>query len=81
LSKFIVKKFLRVPEKSRPNVINWFNIWSQFDPISGPIEDLGCEKKDQIKIKNSHNLLKYVDSQRERILGIYNESQDEGKAS
>jgi hypothetical protein len=81
LSKFTVKKFLRVPEKSRPNVVNWFNIWSRFDPISGPVDGLGCEKKDQFRIKNTHNLLKYVDSQKELIVQIYNENQDEGKAS
>ncbi len=81
LSKFLVKKFLRVPEKTRPNVIHWFNVWSPFDPISGKIEGLGCNAKDQFKIKNTHNLLKYVDSQKDRIIQIYNESQDEGKAS
>ena len=81
LSKFVVKKFLRVPEKTRPNVVNWFNVWSLFDPISGVIDGLGCNKKEQFKIKNTHNLLKYVDSQKERIRQIYNESQDEGKAS
>jgi hypothetical protein len=81
LSKFTVKKFLRVPEKSRPNVINWFNVWSPFDPVSGQIEGLGCKKKDQYKIRNSHNLLKYVHSQKSRILKIYNQNKDEGKAS
>lgn len=81
LSKFMVRKFLRVLEKSRPNVKNWFNVWSRFDPISGEIESLGCDKKDQFKIKNSHNLLNYVDSQKERIIQIYSEKQDEGKAS
>jgi hypothetical protein len=42
LSKGIVKRFLKVPAHSRLNVLNRFNIWSFFDPISGKIEDLGC---------------------------------------
>ncbi|MBY0451239.1 MAG: DDHD family phospholipase [Cyanobacteria bacterium] len=78
LSKFLVKKFLKVPEKTRPNVTNWFNIWGTFDPISGRIDGLGCTVKDQFKIKNSHNLLKYVDSQKARILSLYNETVTEG---
>jgi hypothetical protein len=71
LSKFIVQKFLKVPDKNRPNLMNWFNIWSLFDPISGQVENLGCNTKDQFCIQNSHNLLKYMDSQKTRILQIY----------
>lgn len=71
LSKRIVRQFLKVPEKKRPHVTNWFNIWSPFDPISGQIQDLGCQKKDQFRITNSHNLLNYVRSQKKRILQSY----------
>lgn len=81
LSKFIVRKFLKVYRKARPKLINWFNVWSLLDPVSGKIEDLSCAQKDQFRIRNSHNLLKYVHSQKTRILQIYNASEDSGKAS
>lgn len=74
LSKGLVKRFLKVPDKSRPNVRNWFNVWSFLDPISGKIEDLGCQEQDQFKVQNTHNLLRYVDCQKERILDIYHQA-------
>jgi hypothetical protein len=74
LSKGLVQRFLKVPDKSRPNIINWFNIWSFFDPISGRIDNLECYPKDQFQIQNSHNLLNYVNSQKECILRAYKDT-------
>ncbi len=74
LSKRLVQQFLQVPEKSRPQVVNWFNVWSVLDPISGKIENLGCQAKDQTRIRNTHDFLNYVYSQKKRILGVYQES-------
>lgn len=76
LSKGLVQKFLQVPDISRPQVMNWFNIWSLFDPISGKIEKLGCQAKDQYRIRNTHDFLNYVHTQKKRILGVYQELQE-----
>jgi hypothetical protein len=75
LSKALVRKFLKVPAKARPHIINWFNVWSPFDPISGEIEALGCQAKDQFKIRSTHNLLQYSHSQKDRILALYHSKQ------
>jgi hypothetical protein len=71
LSKEIVQRCLRVPEKCRPLVTHWFNVWSPYDPISGPIDELGCAPQDQYAIKCSHDLWKYTASQKKRILALY----------
>ncbi len=74
LSKTLVCKFLKVPAKSRPAVSHWFNVWSRLDPISGKVKELGCLPEEQFPIKNSHDLLRYVHSQRERILRLYQDN-------
>lgn len=71
LSKRLVQKFLQVTDTSRPQLENWFNIWSLLDPVSGKIQKLGCYAKDQYRIRNTHNLLNYIYTQKKRILGIY----------
>ncbi len=73
LSKSLVRKFLKVPAKSRPAVSHWFNVWSRLDPVSGKIGGLGCLAEEQFKIRNSHDLLRYVHSQRARIQALYEE--------
>lgn len=72
LSKKMVQGFLKVPDKQRPAVNFWFNVWSFFDPVSGKINNLGCAPTDQIHIKNTHILLNYINSQKERILRLFN---------
>jgi hypothetical protein len=73
LSKGLVQKFLQVPDISRPQLENWFNIWSLLDPVSGKIQKLGCYAKDQYRIRNTHNLLNYIYIQKKRILDAYQE--------
>lgn len=77
LSKNLVKKFLRVPNFARPKIAYWFNVYGQFDPIGGRIDGLGCRIKDQFRIPNTHDLLGYVQSQRERILRLYQPNEKE----
>lgn len=74
LSKRIVRNFLRIPNSERPTLANWFNIWSFLDPISGKINQLGCRLKDQFRIRSSHALLSYIESQRHKILSLYQET-------
>lgn len=71
LSKAMVRRFLKVSEKSRPKVKHWLNVWSPLDPISGEIKELGCLPENQFKIRASHSLLGYVHSQASRIMRIY----------
>ncbi len=58
--KALVKKFLKVPDKKRPLVKDWFNVYGDDDPLSGYVEGLGCYRKDQFKIHNTHNLQTYL---------------------
>jgi len=58
--EILLKKFLKVKDKSRPVVKDWFNVYSKIDPISGHIEGLGCEDKDQYKIKSIHRYETYL---------------------
>lgn len=58
--KALVRQFLKVPDKSRPNVKNWYNIYSTVDVLSGKITDLGCNSKDQFKAKSMHKMSTYL---------------------
>jgi pimeloyl-ACP methyl ester carboxylesterase len=71
LSKHLVKRFLRVQNRERPKLVNWYNVWSLFDPVSGKVEGLGCHRTDQFHIRNTHFLLGYVASQKARIQALY----------
>lgn len=71
LSKGLVRKFLRIPNQNRPDLINWINVWSMLDPVSGKINNLGCLPADQVHIHNSHALLPYANSQVEKIRKFY----------
>lgn len=56
----LVKRFLRVPDKNRPVVQDWFNVYSRLDALSGNIEGLGCQNKDQFKIRATHRMQTYL---------------------
>ena len=58
--KALVRHFLKVPDKSRPNVKNWYNVYSTVDVLSGKITDLGCDSKDQFKAKSMHKMTTYL---------------------
>ncbi|MBK8189196.1 MAG: hypothetical protein IPK79_01955 [Vampirovibrionales bacterium] len=58
--KALVRQFLKVPDKSRPNVKNWYNVYSTVDVLSGKITDLGCNSKDQFKAKSMHKMSTYL---------------------
>lgn len=57
----LVKRFLKVPDKTRPMVSGWFNLYSRLDPISGRISGLGCKQKDQFKVQATHNMRRYLE--------------------
>ena len=56
----LVKRFLKVPDKTRPTVNTWYNIYSITDVLSGKITGLGCNTKDQFKVKSLHNMSTYL---------------------
>jgi len=58
--KALVKQFLKVPDKARPTVKGWYNIYSTVDVLSGKITDLGCNSKDQFKAKSMHKMTTYL---------------------
>ncbi|MGE0175219.1 MAG: hypothetical protein AB7T49_20710 [Oligoflexales bacterium] len=58
--KLLVKRFLKIPNRQRPNVQGWFNIYSHLDVLSGHIDHLGCEPKDQFKVKTIHQMKSYL---------------------
>ncbi|MBX2861170.1 MAG: hypothetical protein KTR14_08040 [Vampirovibrio sp.] len=60
LSKRVVRQFLKVPDKSRPQVSNWFNFYGTLDPVSGGIKHLGCYPEDQFKITAGHQFSRYL---------------------
>ncbi|MGE3329313.1 MAG: hypothetical protein AB7J37_00290 [Candidatus Melainabacteria bacterium] len=58
--QILVKRFLKVSNRERPNVQGWFNIYSPLDVLSGRIEGLGCDQKDQFKVKSIHRMKNYL---------------------
>ncbi len=56
----LVKQFLKVPNRNRPVVTDWFNIYSSDDILSGYIDGLGCKPGDQFPIKSFHNMQTYL---------------------
>jgi hypothetical protein len=56
----LVKRFLKIPDKTRPNVKGWYNLYSTVDVLSGKITALGCNTKDQFKVKAMHNMSTYL---------------------
>lgn len=58
--KTLVKQFMRVPDKSRPIVENWFNFYSTTDVLSGKITGLDCNPKDQFRVKSLHSMTMYL---------------------
>lgn len=67
----LVKRFLKIPNKNRPLVQDWFNIHSSHDPLSGLIEGLGCHDKDQFKIQAGHKLQPYLKHARIRFPHLF----------
>ena len=56
----LVRRFLKVPDFTRPLVTHWFNLYSALDPISGRINKLGCRRRDQYKVKALHSMDAYL---------------------
>jgi len=56
----LVKKFLKVPDKARPAVKAWYNLYSTVDVLSGKVTGLGCNTKDQFKVNAMHNMSTYL---------------------
>ncbi len=56
----LVKQFLKVPNRNRPVVTDWFNIYSSEDILSGYIDGLGCEPGDQFPIQSTHRMQTYL---------------------
>lgn len=65
--KALVKKFLKVPDKTRPVVYDWFNFYSPDDALSGYIEGLGCARKDQFKIQSNHKIEPYLQATKSQL--------------
>ncbi len=60
LLQTLVKRFLKVPDFTRPNVPAWFNLYSPLDVLSGRIDGLGCHPQDQFRVKVFHNMQTYL---------------------
>jgi hypothetical protein len=58
--KLLLKQFLKVPNYRRPEVMGWYNLYSPLDVVSGRIDGLGCEQKDQFKVPSSHDMKPYL---------------------
>lgn len=58
--KVLVKRFLKIPDKSRPAVENWYNVYSPVDVLGGKITHMGCDVKDQFKVKSLHSMTMYL---------------------
>ncbi len=56
----LVKQFLKISNRNRPVVTDWFNIYSSEDILSGYIDGLGCEPGDQFPIKSFHHMQTYL---------------------
>ncbi len=69
--KALVKQFMKVPDKSRPIVENWFNFYSTTDLISGKITGLGCNFKDQFKVKSLHKMDSYLEDVKRKLPELF----------
>lgn len=58
--KALIMQFLKVPDKARPTVKAWYNIYSTMDVLSGKITGLGCNTKDQFKVNAMHKMSTYL---------------------
>lgn len=68
----LVKQFLKVPDKSRPAVENWYNVYSTVDVISGKITGLACNSKDQFKVKSLHKMSTYLRHVKRLLPEVFN---------
>lgn len=68
----LVKHFLKVPDKSRPAVENWYNVYSTADVISGKITGMGCDIKNQFKVKSMHKMNTYLKHVKRLLPEIFN---------
>lgn len=56
----LVKRFLKAHDHARPAVVQWFNLFSPDDFVSGRINGLGCRSRDQFKVKSQHKMTTYL---------------------